>query len=121
MKHNNSGNNPWMICLRIGSHGVVGGSRHFKSWEQADVVRKQMVNSPSVRAQANGSVGVLVMHYKKFQELCGKGEACTIARIKANELAMPDLANVSLAANQLQDIDTDQMQAWRDHCKKYAS
>ena len=96
---------PWMICLRVGSHGVVGGNRHFPTFESADRVRQQMLGSPSVRAQPQGSVGVLVMHYKKFKELAEAGEACTIARLKANAELFPNLAAVSLAAHQISEID----------------
>ena len=113
-------NLPWMICLRIGNHGVVGGSRHFPTFDRADAQRKRILASPSVRAQPSGSVGVLVMHYKKFQELVAKGEACTIARLKANQEAMPDLAQHSMMSHQINEIDTDLMEKWRAHVEKYS-
>ena len=128
MKGNKAGNSggPWMVCLRIGSHGVVGGSRHFPSYEAADKARKDMIASPSVRAQKPGSVGVLVMHFKKFRELVAKDQACSIARIQANQRAMPDLAAISQASQTLDSIDTDRMQAylktdekWKHHLAKH--
>jgi len=107
-----STNSPWMVCLRIGNHGVVGGTKHFSSWDQADKERKNMIASPSIRAQPSGTVGVLVMHYKKFRKLVEKGDACTIARIRANESALPDLAAYSQMSQQLSDIDTDRIESY---------
>lgn len=119
-KHNGNGN-PWMVCMRIGDHGIVGGSRHFPSYDKADVVRKEMLLSPSVRAQRSGSIGVLVMHYKKFQLLVSQGKAVTIARIKANEMAMPGLAELSVPSQVLQEVDTEKLEAWNQHVKAHIS
>ena len=102
---------PWMVCLRVGNHGVVGGGRQFPTFEKADSVRKDMLRSPSVRAMPYGSVGVLVMHYKKFKELLETGEACTIQRLKQNSAMFGEaLSAESPLASTVDKIDITPLQ-----------
>jgi len=100
-----------MVCLRVGNHGVVGGGRQFPTFEKADSVRKDMLRSPSVRAMPYGSVGVLVMHYKKFKELLETGEACTIHRLKYNAEVYGDaMKEKSPLASTIDKIDITPLQ-----------
>lgn len=74
--------NQYRVVMRIG-RDFVADRQHYAR-EAAIKEQQRILKSPTFRAQDIGSVGVRVMHWRTFKNLCDKGAGCTIQRLDEN-------------------------------------
>ena len=106
--------NNYRLRIRLGNE-IVASNVHYRTWELADSARKKLLSSSAVRGEKEGSIGVLVMHWKKFKTLVSQDKATTIARLQANALRFPELAEQCNTVTKLKQLQRNLAQEFNHH------